>query len=316
MMRLLVQTPTDFDDTPWLDGLRAVFPDADVRRWVPGDDASADYALVWKTPPEFFAKPRGLRAVFALGAGVDALLSVVPPAHPLIRLDDAGMAVQMAGYVAREVFRIHESGARTTSSTDAGADWSASREAHRVHTEADFSVGILGLGVLGAHVAASLAGLGMTTHGWSRTPKFLPGVVCHTGPAGLDALLAQSRVLVNLLPLTPETENILNAGFFEKLPRGAHLINVARGAHVVDADLLAALDSGRLSGATLDVFRTEPLPGDHPFWGHPGITVTPHISARTLTGPALAQIVTKIRMLEAGETSSSAAGYVDRSRGY
>lgn len=308
-MRILVQTPADFDATPWLHGLREVFPAAQIRPWAPGDEAPADYALVWKTPPEFFAAPRGLRAAFALGAGVDALLPVAPAAVPLIRLDDAGMATQMAGYVAREVFRIH-------AVAFAGKDWTGSREAHRKHAEADFAVGILGLGVLGAHVADALARLGFETHGWSRTPKSLTGVACHAGPEGLAALSAKSRVLVNLLPLTPETENILNAGLFEKLPRGAHLINVARGAHLVEADLLSALDSGRLSGATLDVFRAEPLPEEHPFWSHPRITVTPHISARTLFRPALAQIVTKIRLLEAGAPAGALAGFVDRERGY
>lgn len=310
-LEIVVQTPVGFDAAPWLAGLREIFSgEGTVRPWMPGDTAPADYALVWKTPPAFHAAPRGLRAVFALGAGVDALLPVTPPGIPLIRLDDAGMAPQMAAYVVREVL------SRCAPAVPPGAGWDAERAAYTRAAETVPVVGILGLGVLGAHVAGVLSALGFETHGWSRTPKKLPGVFTHTGDDGLAVMLPRCAVLVNLLPLTPETENILDAGLFEKLPRGAHLVNVARGAHLVDADLLAALDSCRLSGATLDVFRTEPLPVDHPLRSRPGIRITPHISARTLVRPALEQIVAKIRMLESGASPESLAGFVDRTRGY
>ena len=307
--RIAVQFPSRDEAYRWASGLAGALPEASVRVWAPGDDAPADYALVWKTPPEFFAKPRGLRAVFALGSGVDALLPVVPPGIPLVRLDDAGMATQMAAYVARELFALHPVPGDT-------ADWDAARLAHTEAAASPATVGVLGLGVLGAHVAGTLAALGFSVHGWSRSPKSISGVVSHTGDDGLDSLLKSSSVLVNLLPLTPETEGVLNARLFEKLPRGAHLINVARGAHLVDAELLAALDCGKLSGATLDVFRTEPLPAEHPFWSHPKVRVTPHVSARTLFRPALDRIVAKIRLLETGASSESLAGFVNRSRGY
>jgi glyoxylate/hydroxypyruvate reductase A len=149
--------------------------------------------------------------------------------------------------------------------------------------------------------------------GWSRTPRQVEGITCHAGANGLGAFLASSQVLVNLLPLTPDTENILNRDTLAQLRPGAYVINVARGAHLVEADLLALLDSGHLAGATLDVFRTEPLPAEHPFWQHRRITVTPHTSARTLRDESVAQIAGKIRALERGE---SITGVVDPLRGY
>jgi glyoxylate/hydroxypyruvate reductase len=177
----------------------------------------------------------------------------------------------------------------------------------------EFPVGVLGLGVLGTQVARALQGLGYPVLGWSQTPKTVTGVRCHDGPEGLQEFLAATRILVCLLPLTPQTENILNAANLGRLRPGGYLINVARGGHVVDADLVAALDSGQLAGAMLDVFRTEPLPQGHPFWQHPKITMTPHISARTLRGESLAQIAGKILAMERGEAIS---GVVDRRRGY
>jgi glyoxylate/hydroxypyruvate reductase A len=150
-------------------------------------------------------------------------------------------------------------------------------------------------------------------NGWSRTVKTVPGVQCFAGDGQLDAFLAASRVVVCLLPLTRETENLLNADTLAKIRNGGYVINVARGAHIVDADLLAQIDSGHLAGATLDVFRVEPLPKEHPFWPHPKITLTPHTSARTLRSESIAQIVGKIAAMERGE---SVAGVVDATRGY
>ncbi len=308
-MRIVIQLPEGRDHRPWAEALTRVFPAAAIRRWVPGDEAPADFALVWRTPAAFFEKPRGLRAVFALGAGVDALLAVVPAAVPLVRLDDAGMSAQMAEYVARELFRLFPAPALTGDRAADVAAYEASDAARPV-------VGVLGLGALGAPVATALGMLGFAVRGWSRTPKALSGVVCHHGPAGLEAMLAPARVLVNLLPLTPETAGILNAALFKKLPIGAYLVNVARGAHLVEADLLSALDSGRLSGATLDVFRVEPLPAGDPLARHPRIRVTPHIAARTLVAPAAAQIALKIRALGDGAGVSALPGFVDRARGY
>jgi glyoxylate/hydroxypyruvate reductase A len=174
-------------------------------------------------------------------------------------------------------------------------------------------VGVLGLGVLGQRVAQAVAAFEFPVRGWSRGPKALAGVQGFAGAAQFGEFLAGTRVLVNLLPLTPETENLLDRATLSRLRPGGYLINVARGAHLVDADLIALLDSGHLAGAALDVFRTEPLPAEHPFWRHPKITVTPHTSARTLRDESIAQIARKIRALEQGEPI---AGVVDRQRGY
>jgi glyoxylate/hydroxypyruvate reductase A len=171
----------------------------------------------------------------------------------------------------------------------------------------------MGLGALGERVARALAQFEFPVNGWSRSTKAMEGIRSFSGQGGLHDFLAASRVLVNLLPLTPDTENILNRDTLSRLQPGGYLINVARGAHLVEDDLLALLDSGHLAGATLDVFRTEPLPVGHPFWSHPRITLTPHTSARTLLGESIAQIVGKIAALERGE---AIAGVVDSVRGY
>jgi glyoxylate/hydroxypyruvate reductase A len=171
----------------------------------------------------------------------------------------------------------------------------------------------MGLGVLGERVAKALTVFEFPVHGWSRTPKAIEGVFTHSDEVGFDTFLSSTRVLVNLLPLTRDTQDIINRETLGKLKPSAYLVNVARGAHLVEADLLALLDSGHMAGATLDVFRTEPLPAGHPFWRHPKITVTPHTSARTLRDESIAQIAGKIRALEAGQPI---AGVVDPVRGY
>ena len=177
-------------------------------------------------------------------------------------------------------------------------------------------MGILGLGILGKRVAEAVRQFEFPVNGWSRTPKQLEGVSCFSGETGLSAFLAASRVLVCLLPLTPDTQGLMNRQTLSQLQPGAYVINVARGAHLVDEDLLALLDEGHLAGATLDVFRTEPLPQAHAFWQHPKITVTPHISARTLRDESIAQIAKKIAALQRGEPLASLAGLVDPKKGY
>jgi glyoxylate/hydroxypyruvate reductase A len=293
---------------PWLEQLRALLPDAVIEEWQPGAP-QADHAIVWAPPQQFLDEQPGLKAVFNIGAGVDALLKLRMPAGArIVRLDDAGMSVQMAEFVCHAAirhFRELDGYERDT----AEGRWSFRKPRLR----ADFPVGIMGLGVLGARVAQAVAQFEFPVLGWSRSPKELPGVRCFAGAQQLDAFLAATRILVCLLPLTPDTENILNRATLGKLQRGGYVINVARGAHLVDADLLALLDEGHLAGAALDVFRTEPLPAEHPFWQHPGITVTPHTSARTLREESVAQIVRKIRALERGEP---VAGVVDPQRGY
>ena len=299
---------TDTKADPWLEGLRAAFPDAAVEVWAPGAP-QADYAVVWAPPQQFLDEQQALKALFNIGAGVDALLQLrLPPGVKVVRLDDAGMSVQMAEYVCHAVIRHFREFDGYEADTSQGK-WSF----RRPHNRLDFPVGVLGLGVLGERVARALRVFEFPVHGWSRSEKSIDGVVTHHGDAGLDAFLSQSRVLVNLLPLTTETRDMLNRDTLSKLKKGGYVVNVARGAHLVDNELIELIDSGHLAGATLDVFRVEPLPPGHAFWSHPKITVTPHTSARTLRAESIAQIVGKIAALQRGEP---VAGIVDPVRGY
>jgi glyoxylate/hydroxypyruvate reductase len=293
---------------PWLEGLRAALPQAEVASWISGA-AQADYALIWAPPQQFFDEQTQLKAAFNIGAGVDALLPLrVPPHTVLARLEDAGMAVQMAEYVCQALIRHFREFDAYAAQARQG-QWLA----RSPNVRADWPVGIMGLGVLGKRVAKAVAAFEFPVLGWSRSQHAIEGVRCYAGAAQLDDFLSASKVLVCLLPLTPHTRDILNRRNLSRLQPGGYVINVARGAHVVDDDLLALLDSGHLAGATLDVFRTEPLPDSHPFWRHPKITVTPHISARTLRQETIAQIAGKILALEHGKVID---GVVDLGRGY
>ena len=293
---------------PWVQGLAHAFPGAHVAAWTPGAP-QADHAIVWAPPQQFIDEQPGLQTLFNIGAGVDALLQLkLPPSLKVVRLDDAGMSVQMAEFVCHAVIRHF----RELDGYDADAQagkWSYRKPRSR----ADFAVGVMGLGVLGERVARALQVFDFPVNGYSRSPKDLAGIRCFSGVQALPEFLAATRVLVNLMPLTPETENILNHATLSQLQKGGYVINVARGKHLVDDDLLALIDSGHLAGAALDVFRTEPLPADHVFWQHPKITVTPHTSARTLREESIAQIVGKMQALQRGE---SIQGVVDHQRGY
>jgi glyoxylate/hydroxypyruvate reductase len=299
---------TDTKAEPWLAGLRAALPQAVVEAWAPGAP-NADYAVVWAPPQQFVNEQSGLKAMFNIGAGVDALMRLrIPETVKVVRLDDAGMSAQMVEYVCHAVIRHFREFDAYESDMKQGK-WSYRKPRSR----ADFPVGVMGLGVLGARVAQALARFDFPVLGWSRTAKQLDGVRCHAGEAQLGAFLAGTQVLVCLLPLTGETRDIINAANLSKLRPGAYVINVARGAHVVDEDLIAQIDSGHLSGATLDVFRTEPLPAAHTFWKHPKITLTPHTSARTLRDESIAQIAGKILKMAQGEP---VPGVVHAGRGY
>ena len=296
------------DPAPWVQGLQKAFPEATVSAWTPGAP-QADHAIVWAPPQQFIDEQAGLQTLFNIGAGVDALLQLsLPPGLQVVRLDDAGMSVQMAEYVCHAVIRHFREFDGYDTDTRAGK-WSYRKPRSR----ADFAVGVMGLGVLGERVAKALQVFEFPVNGYSRSAKDLPGVRCFNGAQGLSEFLAASRVLVNLMPLTSETENILNHTTLSQLQKGGYLVNVARGKHLVEEDLITLIDSGQLAGATLDVFRTEPLPAEHVFWKHPKITVTPHTSARTLREESIAQIVGKIQALQRGEPIQ---GVVDPQRGY
>ena len=293
---------------PWLEGLRAALPRAHVSVWQPGAP-QADYAVVWAPPQQFLDEQPGLRALFNIGAGVDALLRLrLPEGCRVVRIDDGGMAVQMAEYVCHAVVRHFRELDGYEADMRAG-HWGF----RRPRVRAQFPVGVMGLGVLGERVARALAHFDFPVNGWSRSPKALDGILTFHGAEGFHDFLAASRVLVNLLPLTPATRDIMNRDTLARLQPGGYVVNVARGAHLVDEDLLALIDEGHLAGATLDVFRTEPLPAGHPFWTHPRIVATPHTSARTLREESVAQIARKMAALHRGE---AVAGTVDPQRGY
>jgi glyoxylate/hydroxypyruvate reductase A len=319
-MKILFYCPDAGGKTEWAEWLPSIeraMPGAQVRVWQPGDTAYADYALVWRAPRELFARGNGLKAIFNLGAGVDALLALereapgtLPKGVPIVRLEGTGMAEQMAEYAIYAVLRyMRRFDEYELEQRRANPRWLTLGP----HPIESFTVTVLGLGALGAHVASSLRALGLPVRGYSRTSKTLEGVKTFAGPSMLDAALDGAKVLVNLLPGTRETEGILNRDRFAKLAQGAYLVNLARGAHLVEADLLDALANGQIAAAMLDVFSEEPLPPQHRFWREPRVTITPHISALTLRGPAVAQIAQKIEALERGQPIS---GIVDLARGY
>lgn len=299
---------TDNKPEPWVEGLQAALPEAEVFAWSPGA-AQADHAVVWAPPQQLIDEQPQLKGMFNIGAGVDAILKLrLPPTLQVVRLDDAGMSVQMAEYVCHALIRhfrefdVYEAEARQ-------GRWVYRKPLER----ADFPVGIMGLGVLGERVARAVQQFEFPVLGWSRTRKEIDGVRCFAGEARLGDFLVNTRVLVNLLPLTDATRGILNKTTLGALQRGGYLIHIARGGHLVEEDLIPLIDSGHLAGATLDVFQQEPLPGEHAFWRHPKITVTPHGSARTLRRESIAQIAGKIRAMQRGE---AVAGVVEPERGY
>jgi len=285
-------------------------PEASIGTWPRDATDSADYALVWKPPPELLANLRSARAIFNLGAGVDSLGSMPRclEAVPLIRLEDAGMAEQMAEYVVHAVLRRYRE-----FDTYAESQLAASWQPRRRLDKGGFRVGILGMGVLGVAVAAALAPFGFPIDGWSRSRKQIPQVHSFAGTAELSEFLGRCRVLVCMLPLTAETRGMLNRATLSHLSQGAYVVNVSRGALLIERDLLALIDSGAIGGATLDFFEQAPLPPSHAFWHHRRITVTPHVSAVTRIEPSVAQIAAKIRRLEAGLPVS---GIVDRAHFY
>ena len=293
----------------WVRDIARRLPDAEVSRWEPGA-APADYAVIWRPSERFVAEQTRLKAMINAGAGVDALLKLgLPIRCPLIRLEDAGMADQMSEYVVHAVLNHLREFDRYEAQQQA-ARW----EPLTPRAKADFPVGVLGLGVLGQRVAQDLRTLGFSVHAWTRSERGgADGIPLFHGAQGFDDFLAATQILVCLLPLTPETEGILNQASLQRLRRGAYVINIARGGHVVDEDLIAAIDEGQIAGATLDVFRKEPLPSTHPFWHHPSIRVTPHVSAVTLRSESVRQVVDKIQRIENGQTVT---GVVNIERGY
>lgn len=289
----------------------ASLPDLDLVLYRPGLDPSAfRYLMLWRPVPGLLPAMPNLKAVFSFGAGVERhLANPEIPAHiPIVRMVEPGLTQGMADYVLWQVLRHHRRFWELEEAAREGR-WAP----HWYPAAWDRKVGILGLGNLGQAAARHLLGFDFQVRGWSQSRKEIPGIVSFAGPAELPAFLKDLDILVCLLPLTPETAGILNARLFAQLAPGAALINAGRGGHLVEADLIPALASGQLAAASLDVFATEPLPADHPFWAHPRIFVTPHNASDTDPGTGLAAVWHQIVAFERGQPLENV---VERSRGY
>jgi glyoxylate/hydroxypyruvate reductase A len=295
----------------WLAALRRELSEFEVRVWPDaGELADITLAFVWKHPAGMLGQLPNLRGIFSLGAGVESILAdpELPADVPLIRMVDPSLAAGMNEFVLMRVLHYHR-------------DMDRYAVEQRRHAWApavpplpqDRRVGLLGLGALGGLCARSLAALNFDVAAWSRSEHAIEGVRCYFGLRQLTEFLRRTEILVCLLPLTADTDSLLDRRRLAELPRGAFLINVARGPHVIDADLIDALDSGQLAGATLDVFRHEPLPPQHPFWSHPKITVVPHIAAVTQVRTAAVTLAANVRLLLSGRPVPDV---VDRTKGY
>lgn len=297
MTIVLISVSKNIDE--WRAVMAPLLPGVELRQWPDiGAAHEIDMAIVWKAPDGVFQALPGLRLICSLGQGVDHLFrhNDLPPGVPIVRLVDDSMRRQMTAYVIAAVTR------HLCRMADY-APHQAAREWHRLaaYDPATTTVGVLGLGALGRDVADKLASLGFKVRGWSRSPKELPGIDCFAGKESLGDMLGECDMVCCMLALTSETRGILDGAAFAAMKPGAYLINSARGGHVVEADLLAALESGHLAGATLDVFEEEPLPAASPLWDHPQITATPHISAVTLAHSCAGQIAENYKRMKAGE---------------
>ncbi|MCS6892899.1 MAG: glyoxylate/hydroxypyruvate reductase A [Rhodovarius sp.] len=296
----------------WRAALLALDPTLDIRLYPEvGAPQDIEAAICWTSHDlaDLRRYPR-LRLLISMGAGVDHLLRPPgpPPGVAVARLKDELLTTAMGEWVLLNVLRFHRQDLeyRDQQRQRIWRELPAPETARR-------RVGFLGLGELGAHAAGLCRSLGFPVLGWTRTPRSLPGVECFHGPEGLAAMLPRCDILVCLLPLTPQTRGILNARTLSLLPRGAYVINGARGGHVVDADLLAALESGQVAAAALDVFDPEPLPPDHPYWTHPRVIVTPHAASITIPRSVAPQVVENLVRLREGRPLIH---LVDLARGY
>lgn len=289
----------DHEGGIWREALTEHFPDMDFRVAPDiGDPADIDLTLVWKPPPGLLAGLPNLKLIYNLGAGVEALLDdeTTPKDIPILRLIDPALTLGMTEYVVHMVLHFHR-GFQKFQELETLKDW----QEIRFPMASERRIGILGLGELGGHAARRLASMDFDVAGWAQSRKELHLVEDYIGDRVLDAFLARTDILVCLLPLTDKTRGIINADTLSKLPKGAYVINAARGAHVIDDDLLAALNSGHIAGAALDVFNQEPLPADHPYWGHDKVIVTPHIASITQPKSATKIVADNLNRFLAGE---------------
>jgi glyoxylate/hydroxypyruvate reductase A len=306
---LLFLSPDDPADL-WRQEISSRMPELDFRIWPEiGEPEEIEVALVWRPPPGELRRYPNLKAILSLGAGVDGLLADPElPDVPVARMVDPSLRRTMIEYVLLAVLRHHRGFDRLERAQRA-RQWAYAFPPQA----AERRVGVMGLGELGAAAARLLTDHGFSVLGWSRSPKAIEGVTSYAGRGELHRFLHQTEILVCLLPLTAETRGILDAAAFADLPHGAFLINVARGEHLVEADLTLALDSGRLAGATLDVFRDEPLPAENPLWAHEKVLITPHVASYSWPATAADGVVENIRRALSGRPL---AHQVDRAQGY
>lgn len=309
-MALLFYSEYD-DPADWGRHLHDAIPDLDFRVWpAAGNPLDIDAAIVWKAPEGELRKFPNLRLIVNLGAGVDSIVQdrSLPEGIPIVRIADPDMSRMMAQFVLAAVLRHYR---EFVSFARAQKE----RRWHYIHPREapTCSVGVMGLGNLGAAAAAELVRQGFRVSGWARTPKSLEGVASFHGYEGLAPFLSGSEILVVMLPLTPQTDGILDAGALALLPHGAKIVNVGRGRLVDEDALIAALRSGRISEATLDVFRREPLPAESPLWDFDQVLVTPHLASVAIPRTAARQVAENLRRLSAGEPLINV---VDPKRGY
>ncbi|WP_243634499.1 2-hydroxyacid dehydrogenase [Roseicella frigidaeris] len=297
----------------WRDCFAALDPGLELLPWAEAlrRPEIVDYALVWDPGPGELARLPRLRVIFGAGAGIDGLLADpdLPLQVPLVRMAIPEAAQRMGEFCCWAVLSLLKEARRLAIAQAAGV-WDYFEPPHRADLR---TVGLMGLGAMGARCAAMLQGLGFPVIGWSRTAKSLPGVEGHVGAAGLPAFLGRSHILVCLLPATPETRGIIRAETLALLPRGAVYVGLGRGLHHRLDDVLAALDSGQLSGAVLDVFEPEPLPPGHPLWSHPKAIVTPHVASLPSRAERAGYVARCIAGFERGEPLPN---LFDPARGY
>ena len=305
---LAIATDSKREARAWIAPLRAAAPELRIDLLEAFDPDSVDYGAVWGAASGL-APCRNLKAVVSLGAGVDHILAEPALAHlPVVRMIDSGLTRGMSEFALLQVLHHHRRMIEFAAS-QRRREW----RQRLAPLAPERTVGVMGMGVLGRDTARHLIQVGFRVLGWSRTTRPLADVRSFTGWDDLPRLLAQSEILVCLLPLTAATHGILNAGLFAQLPKGAAVINLARGAHLIESDLVAALDSGHLSGASLDVFKREPLPRDNPLWAHAKVVITPHVASLTRIDTGALFVARAVRSLIAGKRPR---GLVNRRRGY
>jgi glyoxylate/hydroxypyruvate reductase A len=294
----------------WAKRFAEVAPDIPFHVWPEtGDPLAVKYLAAWQPPEKLMETFPNLELVFCVAAGIDNFdLSGIPLSVPVVRMIEPGLAAGMTEFVLLSVLAAHR-------------DWLQYIDQQRSQTWKEVPVriassrrvGILGMGKLGKPAAQALAGIGFQVAGWSRSGHDVEGIESFAGEDELPAFLARCDILVCLLPLTDATRGILNRKLFDTLPKGASLVNVGRGAHLVEADLIAAIDDGQLAGAFLDVTQTEPLPSDDPLWKHPRIMITPHVASRSQAETSIDVLMENLQRFQRGEAM---VGEIDRTLGY